>query len=152
MGSEFVIAGRRELPPRAQPWVLELENEEGGIEVYEAAARYKAVGDFFKDVQDTVGWMPRSVVLVRQAWELGQVAAEELASALEGAVFCDVDGEVFFDAAGKATPAASIQDLNHRLRHAFNHPEPFFKRWVEEEKRRLANDPAAASASDWSDV
>jgi hypothetical protein len=90
-------------------------------------------------------------VLVRKAWDLGRVAAEELASALEGVVFCDADGEVLFDAVGKAVLAASLQDLEDRLKHAFNHPEPFFKRWAEQEQR-LAKDPAAAAANDWSDV
>ena len=151
MAAEFVIAGRRELPSRDQPWELEIENAQGGVSVREAAAAYDEndVVDVIRNVGEVVGWRPATLVFVRKAWELAQVVAEELATAVEGAVFCDVDGKVFFDAQGKARPAGSVRELEGRLRTAFDNPQPFFDRWEKEERAGFKPD---AEADDWSDV
>jgi hypothetical protein len=158
MAAEFVIAGRLALPSRDKHWELEIENEEGGIDVYEASVRYDEDGckQIEAQVTEIVGWAPRSIVFVRKAWELAQVVAEELATALEGAVYCDVDNEVFFDTAGKARPATTIPALEERLRQAFNNPQRFFDRWQREEQarfnRELGRDPSLVADNDWSDV
>lgn len=158
MAAEFIVAGRIELPPGDGVWDYVLKNDEGGLEVYEAAARYDSatLAEQSKWVADVVGWAPRSIVFVRKAWELGQVVAEELARALDGIVFCDVDGVVFFDGHDQPAPAASRRALEDRLAHSFNNPQSFFARQDSAEKARfeaeLNTDPATADANDWSDI
>ena len=152
MSAEFVVAGRIDLPARDTPWSIEMDNDEGGIEVYEAAAVHADGQKVTAYVQSVVGWAPASIVFVRKAWERAEVVAEELAVALRGAVFCDVDAEVTFDAADAPRPASSLQELEARLRHAFDHPEAVLARKAAEEKARIAADPAAADADDWSEL
>jgi hypothetical protein len=147
MSAEFVIAGRIDLPARDKPWSIQIDNAEGGIEVYEASA-----AGVTEQVKNVVGWEPKSIVFVRKAWELAEVVAEELATALRGAVYCDVDGDVTFDAADAPRPAHSLPELEARLRHAFDHPESVLARKAREDKDRIAADPAAAEGNDWSDV
>jgi hypothetical protein len=81
MSAEFVIAGRLELPARAKPWSIEIDNAESGVEVYEASAVYPDPRDVSEQVKNVVGWEPKSIVFVRNAWELAEVVAEELAAA-----------------------------------------------------------------------
>lgn len=127
---------------------MQLQNDEGGVVIYEA----EASGDVEARAREVVGWTPEAIVFVRKAWDLAQVVAEELAVAIEGAVFCDVDDQVFFDAAGDARPAASLPELEARLKNAFENPEPFFERWEKEAKARQEGDPAVAADNDWSDL
>ncbi|MGI5863337.1 MAG: hypothetical protein ACOX6T_14950 [Myxococcales bacterium] len=150
MAAEFIVAGRVELPERTTPWEHTIDSEQGGVLVYEASAYYDAAGreELSAQVAEVVGWEPKSIVLVRKAWDLARVVAEEL----EGAVFCDVDEEVVFDAAGKGSPADSLESLQDRLESAFGNPQPFFDRWKREEQERQQADPASSDANDWSDV
>jgi len=157
MAAEYVVAGRRELPGGTnfgEPWYYVLNNEEGSLEVYQAAQRNEA--ELIDQADKILGWKPKSIVFVRKAWELAEVVAEELAIALEGAVFCDVACEVSFDAFEKAKPAASLPELEERLKSAFNNPGPFFeqreKESREEWKILLATDPTVIRANDWSEV
>jgi hypothetical protein len=158
MAAEFVVAGRRELPPGTVHWEFVLQSSEGGVWVYESGVAYDAAGQASVKAQAAavVGWEPRSVVLVRKAWDLAQVVAEELATVVDGAVFCDVDNEVFFDARGTIVPVDSRDELEKRLANAFNNPQPFFDRWQREERERFAAKVAADSetkaANDWSDL
>jgi hypothetical protein len=145
MPAEFIVVGRRALPPGEKPWELVVRSAEGTAELDEAAARYEGAGlaSVFEHAAGIVGWLPRSLVFVRKAWDLAQVAAEELALALDGAVFCDVDGAVLFEARGAGEPVASRQELAARLQQAFDHPQPFFERWRREEREREAQVAAA---------
>ncbi len=147
MAAEFVVLGRHPLPAGDAPWELAIEGESGGVDVYEAVLRYD-LAEVQRRYADALGWAPVSIVFVRKAWERAQVVAEELASAIEGAVVCDVDDEVIFDARGNRTPASSRSELAARLERAFAHPEPFFERWRAEESRQSV----AGSSIDWSDV
>jgi hypothetical protein len=158
MAAEYIVAGRCGLPPGETPWELDIQSSEGGLAIYEPAARYDAAGQagVAANTAAVVGWTPRSIVFVRKAWELARVVAEELAIAIDGAVFCDADLEIIFDARGTSVPVASRRELEERLLRAFRSPQPFFDRWEREERERFAaekaSDPAAAAANDWSDV
>lgn len=123
--------------------------------LYEAETP-EARATFAEFVAGVLGWKPTVVVRVRRATDLGRVVAEELAAALDGAVYCDVDNVVFFDASGRATPAESLEVLEVRLKDAVKKPKRFFARWAKEEKARRddeqKNDPNLRGANDWSDV
>jgi len=146
MAAEFIVAGRLPLPSHSEPWTCVLQNDEGGVEVYECSVAYEDPARVATEVGKIVGWQPQSVVMVRKAWDLGRVVAEELTKALQGAVFCDVDDEVFFDAKDQSKPVSSLTELDSRLHHAFMHPEPFFARWEQDEQSLDAED------EDWSDL
>jgi hypothetical protein len=149
MAAEFIVAGRVPLPAHSEPWEYVLQNDEGGLEIYESAVAYEDPARVAEEVGKVVGWQPQSVGMIRKAWELGRVVAEELASALQGAVFCDVDDDVFFDAKDQPKPVSSMAELESRLHHSFMHPEPFFARWDAQDKEDFVPDQ---EAEDWSGV
>lgn len=157
MAAEFVIAGRTALPAGDEPWELELLNDEGGVIVYTPSSGDAA---YTAHVARIVGFAPVSIVMVRKAWDCGQVVAELIAEAVDGAMFCDVDNAVLFDAHSdpRRSPVAypSRGALEAKLRYAFRHPEPYFARWDQAVRAsfhvQLQRDPKLASDNDWSEI
>ncbi len=149
MAAEFIVAGRRALPPRSKAWSLELRSEAGSVEVYERDEDFGSARPGGSEVSDTAGWVPVCVVRVRKAWDNAQVVAEVIAQAVEGAVFSDAEWEVIFDARGQHAQPASLQALESALQAAFDNAEPYFERWAREE---LAAREPDAEADDWSEL
>lgn len=152
MAAEFVIAGRHALPDDA-PWELEMDNDDGGIVVYTPE---KGDEEYRAYVRRIVGFDPASIMIVRKAWDCAQVVAEVIAEAVEGCVFCDFDNGIVHDAKGHHVSCSTRKDLERKMKHAFAHPEPYFRRWEKEERasftKRIEEDPKLAAENDWSDV
>jgi hypothetical protein len=151
MAAEFVIAGRRELPGGDAPWQLRLESDEGSIVVYTPQS-----DDYRAHVARVVGFEPRTIVMVRKAWDCAQVVAEVLAEAIDGYVYCDFGNDLVFDAAGTHVPYGSRDELAAAMRAAFCNPAPYFERWEQAAKaafsERLKLDPVLAAENDWSEI
>ena len=170
MGLEYVVAGRRALPPHKGAWVYELQHDgdeddeddedcldEGLLQACEILRPKNA--KFFAAVKRIVGFAPAVVITIDPAaWEMSAIAAEVLAEALDGAMYCDglVDQHgLEYEPAEPAEPVTTIAELEARLIAAYEDPKPYFARRAARHAARQAEpaalDPAAAAqrAKDW---
>jgi hypothetical protein len=179
MGFEYVIAGRRALPPHEAPWVYELEQDvddedededeelkkrfdEGSLQACEILPENNE--KFFAAVERLVGFVPAVVITIDPAaWEASTMVAEVLADALDGVMYCDglvnEHGLEYVPTAG-ASAVTTIDELEARIFASYEDPEPYFTRRAERQAARLAEsnarDPVGAAKraaeSDWGDV
>ncbi|WP_120642228.1 hypothetical protein [Corallococcus llansteffanensis] len=174
MGFEYVIAGRRALPPHEAPWVYELEQayeeddedeerfDEGSLDACEILPENNE--EFFAAVERLVGFVPAVVITIDPAaWEASTLVAEVLADALDGVMYCDglvnEHGLEYVPTEG-APAATTIDELEARIFASYKDPEPYFTRRAARQAARLAEanarDPVGAAKraaeSDWGDV
>jgi hypothetical protein len=148
MGLEYVIAGRRALPPHEGAWVYELQHDEdedddedddddddhehrdrpdeGQLQACEILPRKNA--RFFAAVKRIVGFVPAVIITIDPAaWEMSTIAAKVLAEALDGVMYCDglVDQHgLDYVPAEPAEAVATIDELEARL-VAYEDPKPY---------------------------
>lgn len=132
-------------------------DDDAGVDIRQYDATEHQEGSF----ETTAGFAPACVVVLDPAWVASEAVARELALAVEGVVWCDVDEEILFDAKGIAEPCGSRQELESRLERAF---ERAGAAWAEEEAlaakadedrfaRAKTEDPTGvATDNDWSDL
>ncbi|MBS2011405.1 MAG: hypothetical protein JST00_00725 [Deltaproteobacteria bacterium] len=161
MSATLIVAGRRGLPCDATRagggWCVELTlptDEDLGVEI-------EARASWGPRITEIVGFAPEIVVAISPAWIATEAVARELARAVEGVVFSEVDGLVAFDAREEARPCATVAELEARLEETF---EREAAAWAEaeaaasaRERARFASameqDPEGIAAdNDWSDL
>ncbi|WPB82165.1 hypothetical protein KYC5002_24000 [Archangium violaceum] len=155
MSFEYVIAGRRALPPHEGAWVYYLEHDEDGDEDDEDEEyrdRFdegslesceilpKGNDEYFAEVERLVGFVPAVVITIDPAaWEVSTLVAEVLAEALDGVMYCDalVDKYGLEYVPTAAAPAVTtIDELEARIFAAYEDPEPYLTRRAERQAAR----------------
>ena len=157
MAVEYYVLARTPLPGRSAPWSMVVESTEGALAISEDTS--DDTRQFVKELVPELSFEPKSVIRVRKGgWELADVVAEVIASALDGLVTDDVQGGISLDAQqiGASEPPASLAELEERIRDAFTSPEPFLEAQEQREQRRRKAaadaDPSSATENDWSEL
>ena len=117
MAAEFIVGGRRKLPWHFGHWDVVIEDEDiGSINVYEPIV----TREFAEHVKSRLGFEPRSILQIRKAWDVSEAVATALATAIDGAFYCDYDPEhVIFDAGDRGSKVPKLRELERILRQAF---------------------------------
>ncbi|MCY1019269.1 hypothetical protein [Pyxidicoccus sp. MSG2] len=181
MSFEYVIAGRRALPPHEGAWVYYLEHDEDEVEDEDGEEdefknRFdegslesceilpKGNDEFFAEVERLVGFVPAVVITIDPAaWEVSTLVAEVLAEALDGVMYCDGLVNEFgleYVPTAAASAVSTIDELEARIFAAYEDPKPYVTRRAERGAARQAEadarDPVGAAKraaeSDWGDV
>jgi hypothetical protein len=147
MGLEYVIAGRRALPPHEGAWVYNLEHDEDEDEDGEFRNRFdegslqscellpKGNDEFFAEIERRVGFVPAVVITIDPAaWEVSTLVAEVLAEALDGVMYCDGLVDEFgleYVPTAAASAVSTIDELEARIFAAYENPKPYVTRRAE---------------------